>query len=125
MTSGNNHLSPEKIRSVHGVLLLGIYPPKQIAEICDVSLAAVYYQRRVLGLDGARPPKDVVPRDRTRRELVPHNAIFNYRLCFCNGCYEPAKDGKFCEQHSADATAARATAGMPEATRKKLTGARA
>ncbi len=118
--SGNGHLPPDKVRAVHEVLSLGIYPPNEVAGICGVSIGAVYYQRKVLGLDAKRPAKFAD----TEARLVPHNTVYNYRLCFCSGCYKPAKDGKFCEDHSAPAMTQRVTAGMSEATRRKLMGPR-
>lgn len=117
--SGNGHLSPEAVWRVRDVIAMRIYAPAQVADMCGVSLGAVYYQRDAMGMGPKRRAEE-----RPCDAATPHNAIYNYRLCFCSGCYKPAKDGKFCDDHSAPAMAQRVTAGMSEATRRKLMGAR-
>jgi hypothetical protein len=102
------------------MIALGMYRPVEIASICDVSVGAVCYQRDAMGMSPKRRAKEAV-RDAT----TPHNAVPDFRLCFCSGCYERATNGKFCDGHSAPVMAAKVTAGMSDATRRKLTGARA
>ena len=47
------------------------------------------------------------------------------QLCLVDGCITGAKIGKFCAVHDPAAIAARVTAGMSEATKRKLMGCRA
>jgi hypothetical protein len=118
------HLSTTKLRAIRDLLIEGRMTPPQIAIQVGVSDSAVYYQRRLLGIDGARPVTDVRP----RKKGGPRHGSDSFiapRPCFVGGCEGAATEGNFCAAHSAPAMAARATSGLSEQTRRKLTRGRA
>jgi hypothetical protein len=134
----NNHLSPEKCEEVRNLLQQNV-TPIQVAQITGCSRAAARYQRRLLVTRGLMAGPDNFPSqrdfraDRLTAENVRQKPGRDFdtlrmpprQLCLVDGCITGAKIGKFCAVHDPAAIAARVTAGMSEATKRKLMGCRA
>jgi hypothetical protein len=129
----NHHLSPAARAMVHQLLRDGGKSYTQIAAACGCSRSAVIYQRGLLIEAGQLRP-DLLPPQRVyvcppERSSAPrrnHNAAqYGAPICIVGGCDKRRKGGQHCEDHQPSVQIARATAGMSEATRRKLTGGRA
>jgi hypothetical protein len=126
-------LSKEKRDEVIALLLQGL-TPHQIAPVAKVTKGVGYYLREKLYAEGRlrrKAPAPGLQRQNAGSRVRPSRAGqdsapgFGVALCLVDGCHTRARIGNFCEVHETANMIARATAGMSEATRKKLTGGRA
>jgi hypothetical protein len=118
---------PDRTRQrIRHLLLTTGLSGKDIADACGCSRSGVSYQRHALALEGFhRPSPDVAEPFRGGRQGADcEPGAFSQQLCLVGGCISPAASGKFCAVHDTAVMIAKATAGMSEATRRKLVGAR-
>jgi hypothetical protein len=121
----------EQRREVRQHLLDG-KTPAEAALAASVSSGSAFYLREKLYMEGLlqRPApaaglnrQNAGGRIRKSRAGQDSAPAFGAALCLVDGCYERTHQ-KFCPQHDTAAMIAAATAGMSEATRRKLTGSR-
>jgi hypothetical protein len=130
----NHHLTPEQRAIVRRLLKENGLTPRQIAAEAGTSAAAVRYQRDLLVMDGELKrdflpaPRDYAtrPRDPCAGLKRAYNAPqYGAPMCIVAGCDQRRIKGLHCGEHQPDQMIARATAGISEATRRKLMGGRA
>lgn len=125
----NHHLSPAARAGVRQALKDGDLTVKEIAAAAGCGETAVRYQRDLMVMAGELK-RDFLPaaRDYERPRERGGNAARVYiipQVCIVGGCQDRRTNGPHCDDHQTAAQIARATAGMSEATRRKLTGGRA
>jgi hypothetical protein len=135
----NHHMTPGTKALVHHLLKCG-HTPQDIAERVGCSVPAARYQQNLLIMAGEVAPAPCLPprprehkpcarQPRGKREAGPgpRDDAYHYHalICIVGGCTARRTIGVHCDRHQPGEQIARATAGLSEATRRKLTGGRA